>query len=87
MDEVCSYVSLKESRDQKKYSKMNKDLSKVISNKKESIVNQDFKKAFMYKNMENKIMNDINNLELSFYKDKVHKKVTRDDVAADGGKC
>ena len=81
LDEVCSYVSLKETRTLKKYNQMNKELEKIINNKKESIIKNDFKKAAVYKTEENKLMNEINNLELTFYNKKINKKVTKNDVA------
>lgn len=81
LDEVCSYVSLKETKDIKKYNKINKELQKVIQNKKEAIIKNDFDKAAQYKTKENKLMNQINNLELTFYDKKIQKKVTKEDVA------
>ena len=80
LDEVCSLVSLKETKNLKKYNQLNKQLSEIIENKKQSIIKNDFKKASAYKENENKIMDEINNLELKFY-DKTPKKVTKEDVA------
>ena len=80
LDEVCSLVSLKETKKLKKYNQLNKQLSEIIENKKQSIIKNDFKKASVYKENENKIMDEINNLELKFY-DKTPKKVTKEDVA------
>lgn len=80
LDEVCSLVSLKETKNLKKYNKMNKELSEIIDNKKQSIIKNNFEQASIYKEKENKIMNEINNLELTFY-DKTPKKVTKEDVA------
>ena len=80
LDEVCSYVSLKETKEMKKYSKLNRELQCVINGKKDSILKRDFKSASSYKVKENKIMDELNNLELSFYNKHV-KKVTREDVA------
>ena len=81
LDEVCSYVSLKETKKLKKYNKINKELEKTINKKKESIIKNDFKQAEIYKTNENKLMNKINNLELEFYNTKT-KKVTKEDVAS-----
>ncbi len=80
LDEVCSLVSLKETKELKKYNQLNKELSKIIENKKQSIIDNDFEKASIYKEQENNIMNKINNLELTFY-DKTPKKVTKEDLA------
>lgn len=81
LDEVCSYVNLKETKELKKYNQMNKELQKIINNKKDAIMKNDFKKASNYKIEEKKLMNEINNLELCFYKEKSTKKVTKEDVA------
>lgn len=80
LDEVCAKTSLKESKNMSLYKKYNKDLKKVITSKKEAIINNDFDKASKYKTKEFEIMNEINNLELSLYKKKP-KKVTKSDVA------
>ncbi len=80
LDEVCAKTSLKESKNMSLYKKYNKDLKKVISAKKEAIINNDFDKASKCKTREFEIMNEINNLELSLYKKKP-KKVTKTDVA------
>ena len=78
--EVCSLVSLKETKKLKKYNQLNKTLKEVLENKKQSIIKNDFEQASIYKEKENKLMDEINNLELKFY-DKTPKKVTREDVA------
>ena len=80
LDEVCSMVSLKETKNLKKYNKLNKELKETIENKKQSIIKNDFEKATQFKTKEKKLMNEINNLELTFY-DKTPKKVTKEDVA------
>lgn len=80
LDEVCSMVSLKETKNLKKYNKLNKELKETIENKKQSIIKNDFEKAAQFKTKEKKLMNEINNLELTFY-DKTPKKVTKEDVA------
>ena len=81
LDEVCSYVSLKETKQIKKYNQLNKELQEIINKKKEYIIKNDFKKASTYKMDENKLMNEINELELNFYNKKQIKKVTKEDVA------
>ena len=81
LDEVCSYVSLKETKQIKKYNQLNKELQEIINKKKEYIIKNDFKKASTYKMNENKLMNEINELELNFYNKKQIKKVTKEDVA------
>ena len=81
LDEVCSYVSLKENKKLKKYNQMNKELEKIINKKKESIIKNNFKQAEKYKTSEKKLMDKINNLELTFYNKKQIRKVTKEDVA------
>ena len=80
LDEVCAKTSLKESKNMELYKDYNKQLQKVIASKKAAIIDNDFDKASMYKNEEFKLMNKINNLELSLYR-KSYKKVTKVDVA------
>lgn len=80
LDEVCAKTSLKESKNMELYKEYNKKLKNIISSKKEAIINNDFLKASEYKNEEFKLMNEINNLELTLYKKKP-KKVTKIDVA------
>lgn len=64
LDEVCSFTSMKESEDAKKYNELNKELKKIIDSKKEYLIKNDFNKASEYKNKENDLMNKINELEL-----------------------
>lgn len=80
LDEVCAKASLKESKNMSLYKEYNKELKNIIANKKDAIINNDFIKASEYKNEEFKLMNEINNLELTLYKKKP-KKVTKIDVA------
>ena len=52
MDEVCSYVSLKETKTVKKYNQLNNQLQEIINNKKNAIIKQNFKQAWNeYKNI------------------------------------
>jgi len=80
LDEVCAKASLKESKNLVRYKEYNKDLKEVINLKKKAIMENDFSLATFYKNKEFKLMNEINNLELSLYK-KNYQKVTKLDVA------
>ena len=80
LDEVCSLVSLKETKNLKKYNQLNKQLTETVEKKKQYIIKNDFEKASIYKEKENRLMDEINNLELKFY-DKTPKKVTKEDVA------
>ncbi len=80
LDEVCAKTSLKESKKLIQYKEYNKKLKEIIKSKKQAIIDNDFNKASEYKNEEFKLMNEINNLELTLYK-KNNKKVTKMDVA------
>ena len=80
LDEVCAKVSLKESKELKRYNDLNKQLQIIIKSKNEAIVNNNFDSASHYKSEENELMNEINNIELSLYKSSV-KEVTNEDVA------
>lgn len=65
----------------KKYNCLNKDLQSVLNKKKKAILENDFKLASNYKITENKLLDEINNLELSLCNKKVKKKVNDIDVA------
>ncbi len=80
LDEVCAKASLKESKNMSLYKEYHKKLKETINAKKEAIINNDFTQASLYKTEEFKLMNKINNLELTLYKKKP-KKVTKIDVA------
>lgn len=81
LDEVCARVSLKETSDYKKYKMKTQELKKIISDKKKSIVDNNFYLASELKYKEYSLMDEINNLELSLYK-KCRKNVTKLDVAS-----
>lgn len=81
LDEVCASVSLKESKDLKKYNILNKEIQKIISDKNQMIKTKNFKEASILKEKENEIMNEINNLEIKLFKNVHKKEVTKDDIA------
>lgn len=81
MDEVCSKVSLKESKELKEYNDLNRKLRTIFKAKNEAILNDKFKLASSYKEKENNIMNKINELEMILYNSDVKKTVTMEDVA------
>ncbi len=81
LDEVCAKVSLKESKELKKYHELNKNLQYTIKEKNEAIVNNEFKEASKWKEKENIFMNKINELELELLKNKHIKAVTKEDIA------
>ena len=79
LDEVCSLVNLKENNKLKKYNNIKKELKKIIEQKKNAIINQDFEQASILKTKENKLTNEINIMELN--NENKRKKVTQHDVA------
>ena len=78
LDEACSKVSLKKSNTELKLKKLEDSLNEVISNKNELIINNDFKKAYELKNIEDEISTEINTLESNNYVKA--KRVTINDV-------
>lgn len=81
LDEVCAKVSLKESKELKKYHELNKKLQNTIKEKNEAILNNEFKVASKWKEQENELMNQLNELELALLKQKQNKIVTKEDIA------
>lgn len=81
LDEVCSYVSLKESSELKNYNYYSKKLNETLKEKNNAIIKNNFKLAATLKEQEKNYMNKVNELEacLSIQKDK--KKVTKEDIA------
>nr|MBP3258993.1 ATP-dependent Clp protease ATP-binding subunit [Bacilli bacterium] len=81
LDEVCAYVSLKETKESKEYNKINIKLKEVTSIKNEYILKNDFKDALTYRKDEEALLSKLNNLELDILKNKNRKKVTKKDIA------
>lgn len=81
LDEVCAYVSLKESKDLKEYNKVNLELKQITNKKNEYIMNDNFKEALVYRKDEQRLMSKMNNLELNMSKHKRKEEVTKKDVA------
>jgi ATP-dependent Clp protease ATP-binding subunit ClpC len=81
LDEVCAYVSLKETKELKEYNKTNIRLKEVTSIKNEYILKNDFKDALTYRKDEEALLSKLNNLELNILKNKNRKKVTKKDIA------
>lgn len=80
LDEACASVSLKETKNLKKYNELKDELKRIMNEKKEYILNNKFDKACKYKEKENEIMNEVNTLELEI-KGKTKKAVTKEDIA------
>ena len=82
LDEVCSKVKLKESKDLKKYNSLNEELKKILFDKNEAIISGEFNNALKYKDIENDLMSRINNLEINIQKNANKKEVKEEDVAS-----
>jgi len=80
LDEVCSKVYLMETKDMKKLNTLKREFNSLEKEKNKYIRMSLFDKATIVKDKQNKIMNDINLLELSLY-DKNVKEVTKEDIA------
>ncbi|MFV0249434.1 MAG: AAA family ATPase [Bacilli bacterium] len=80
LDEVCAKVSLKETKEMKKYYEIKRKIEGITKQKNESIIKNDFTLASTLKETENKLLSEINDIELNLYK-KIKKEVTVDDVA------
>ena len=80
LDEVCAKVSLKESKELKKYNSLKKEYDFIVDKKNEAILNNKFDLASNYKENENILLDEINKIELKLYK-KNKKVVTKKDVA------
>ena len=78
LDEVCSLVNLKENNKIKKYNNIKKQIKTIIEQKKQAIINQDFEQASILKMKENKLINEINIIELKNENKK--RKVTKEDI-------
>lgn len=81
LDEVCSFASLKESDELKKYKSYNKDLQLVINSKNEAIINNSFDSAAKFRKKEKELMDKINKLELDVIKDTNKRVISKEDVA------
>ena len=82
LDEVCAKVHIKESKDLKKYRELNSKLKDVLFNKNEAIIVGNYKEASSFKDIENKLMTDINSLEINLQKHNNYQDVTDLDVAS-----
>lgn len=80
LDEVCAHVSLKENKNIKKYNSLNMELKDILKRKKQAILNNDFKKATMLKEEENRVTSKINNLELKLYNKNNNNHIKEEDI-------
>ena len=80
LDEVCTKVSLKEEKEELELDKLIVKLNKIKQMKNESIINQNYDKAYEYKEEEKLLTNSINEIKLKIINKKRIKKVTKSDV-------
>ncbi len=81
MDEVCARVSLKESNSNKHLYKLQKELDEIIDNKNNLIMEQDFDRAYKFKQLEEQLTDKINNIELNQINKGIIREVRKEDVA------
>jgi len=81
LDEVCASVSMKEGKEQTLFRQLHEQLHQVQIEKKEAILNQDFKEASRIKEKEKQLMSKINHMELKMMEHQQPKEVAIEDVA------
>lgn len=79
LDEVCARVHLKDGKEIKEISALKKTFNELEIKKNDLVSNGNYKEATLLKEEENKIMNNINLLEISLY-EKKKKVVHIDDI-------
>lgn len=79
LDEVCSHAGTKENKDMLLYRKLTKELKQILEQKRNYIMNNEYYKALNLKDIENKLMSDVNSLEFKLTKKQVN-KVTKKDL-------
>ena len=81
LDEVCTKASLLEGKNDIELSKINEELNKLLADKKNAIVKQDFALASTYKEREKELLTKKNDLELKLMVKRKPRKITREMVA------
>ncbi len=80
LDEVCAKVSLKEVKEEVQIRKYYDELENVKKEKNKSIINQNYDKAYSFREKEEDIESKINELEMIILEKKKRRKVTINDV-------
>ena len=80
LDEVCSAVSLKETKEMKEYHRLTQELNNYVNLKNKAILALEFENAAILKEKENALQNTLNNLSLQM-DNIVIPKVTKEDLA------
>jgi len=78
LDEVCAKVSLKENKIDKKLKSLNEHLTDIRNKKNKAIIDNRFNDAYEFKQQEDKIITQINNIELKI--NTKNKIVTEEDI-------
>ncbi len=81
LDEVCAKTSLKETKNSKKLNQLYRDLENTKKQKNSCIVKHDIDNAYIQKDLEEKLLNEINNLELKILEKHKVKEVRKELVA------
>ena len=80
LDEVCTKVSLKESKEEKEIIKLSDCLTKIQKEKNNAIINQNYDKAYSLKEDEEELQSKINKLKLDYMRKEKVKKVKLKDI-------
>ena len=80
LDEVCARVSIEETNENKKLAELEKILNKLIKQKNNFILEQNYEEASNLKEQEDKINSEINNLRLEMLAKPIIKKVNKTDI-------
>lgn len=80
LDEVCAKASLSLGKNEKKLQEITKQLKIVRNLKNQSIINQNFEQASVYKKEEYSLEDKKNKLELQFMKSHKPKEITKEMV-------
>lgn len=79
LDEVSSKTRIKENENKKKIIKLENEIKNILKEKNSYIIENNFAKAYSYRNKEKELISQLNTLKISY---KEHKrKITIDDVA------
>ncbi len=80
LDEVCAKVSIKETKEITKVKLLEKELSNVIKEKNNFILDQNYEEASNYKEKEYNLNSKINSIRMKLISKPTIKKVTRKDI-------
>ena len=78
LDEVCSMVSITETKLSKEIKKLTQELNNIIKNKNSLILDNQLEKAYTYRKKEVSITSKLNKLKL---KNNIKRKITEKDIA------